>query len=360
MSVWDWVDDYERDAYTTGEPKRIEIVQRFHEAMHYFETDANQTLTLLKKGRDLAQLLNDGWWMLLFDHWTLQLLLHQQRDYVTALDLAVKTAVEARKPVYGNLPQRICLHEDLIAAYIGIDPAGYEQAIRESLDYMATQISPTLECRYCLQGWRCEFELVRERWDEADAESSRYLALSEADDEPHYRASARAYLCELAYHKGDWQTILDVVKEGQLYAQRADRKQKRIDFLAWEALALRKLGSEDSAATIYRTAVAQMSRLDVVPSESYYKALTAYHEANGDFADALKMQDEHLGHLTGKGQIGLECEVRLWRLRLMGKLGMPLADDLAAARQAASKLLNPAPILAKLDRLASGDYQSNP
>src|SRR5262249_10308590 len=52
-----------------------------------------------------------------------------------------------RKPQYEGMPQRMGIFEDLVGAYMGIDPAGYEQQIREALAYVETLITPALESR---------------------------------------------------------------------------------------------------------------------------------------------------------------------------------------------------------------------
>ena len=67
------------------------------------------------------------------------------------------------------------------------------------------------------------------------------------------------------------------------------------------------------------------------------------------------MRDEELATIVGHGQLGYECYCHVERCRLLGRMGRPLDEALAAAREAASKLRDPAPRLAELDRIAFGD-----
>jgi hypothetical protein len=59
--------------------------------------------------------------------------------------------------------------------------------------------------------------------------------------------------------------------------------------------------------------------------------------------------------MLGKGQTANECRCRLERCRLLAALGRRIETDLAAAREAACKLVDPAPVLEKLGRIEQGD-----
>jgi hypothetical protein len=69
------------------------------------------------------------------DHWRLRRLLYGTGDYGQARDVAVRAAMEARKPRFDAHASRICLQEDLIAIYIGTDPDGNAALIRSALDH---------------------------------------------------------------------------------------------------------------------------------------------------------------------------------------------------------------------------------
>src|SRR5262245_57915305 len=168
MGVWDWVYEFAAEAEADGDEQRLRLWETQLRASGFGKEQPDLMLATLQEGRVLAQQLGESWWVLHFDHWRLQVLLHYKFDYRTVLDIAVKATLEARKPGYAQLPQRVCLHEDLIYAYLGIDPLGYADAIRQALDYMATEVSDDVECRYCVQNCRTEFALIRGDLNEAE------------------------------------------------------------------------------------------------------------------------------------------------------------------------------------------------
>src|SRR5688572_24146096 len=121
MSVWNWVHEYAAEADARGDKVRSELYECLQIAFHHGKIEPEQMLSALEEGRALARRLNEPWWELLFDHWRLQCYMNYLLDFRPALELAVRAALEARKPAYATLPQRICIHEDLIDAYLGVD-----------------------------------------------------------------------------------------------------------------------------------------------------------------------------------------------------------------------------------------------
>src|SRR5215472_783316 len=136
MSVWDWIIAFRDEAQANGDRDRLRLQQIFDNASRFTKTDPDVMLGLLAEGKALAQQLDEPWWVLFFDHWRLQALLHFKYDYRDVMDLAVTATLEARKPQFSTLPQRICLHEDLIYAYVGTDAEGHADRITQALDYM--------------------------------------------------------------------------------------------------------------------------------------------------------------------------------------------------------------------------------
>lgn len=348
MSEWDWVINYYR-----GTPEQRSLLQLAEEALDYLDTNPDHMLALLNRGQVLAEQLNEPWWALFYEHWKLQALIFRHGDLKTAQDLAVKATIEARKPIYAQLPQRICLHEDLINVYVGIDPNGYAAAIENALAYMAQEITPDLSCTYCHQGLRTGFLIKQKKWDEARTEGLRYLAMSDGND--HYLASALSQLCRIALAQQGWTNLADWAKEGEKVIQRSDTKKIHLlaEFLAWQALASRQAGQVEAAERLYQAATLQASRLTFPPSRNYYHALSAYHEMGQDLSLALAVRQQELAGLMGKGKTFEEYECRRESCRLLAKMGQSLEPTLAEAQQVARQLKNPEQYLAELDRIAN-------
>jgi hypothetical protein len=353
-TLWDWIYASTAQIRAEGNPQKIMMCQCLWKASPYRDTNPDQAIELYQHGRELAEQFGEAWWALLHDHWQLQTLIYHKRDLNAALELAVKAAVEARKPMYAEFPQRICLHEDLIGAYIYSDPDGYSSAIQESLDYMAAEITPDLDCRFCLQEMRCTFLSMLENYESLSEVATTYLSMVNPAQEAHHSSSAYIYLCELAYRKKDWTALLDLAAQGEKLSKKSNRTLVIAEFQAWQALACRQSGDVEGAKHFYIASLTTMKNLTSSPERNYYEAHTAFHELQGEYAQALKVQQHRLHTLQGGGQIFEECQCRLRICALMIRMGQPVEAEIAAARESAQKLANPARFIAALDQMVQG------
>ena len=98
MSLWDWIKAFNNEAAANGDRDRLRLMSLFDNAWQFKKTDPDVTLGLLAEGKALAQQLGEPWWVLFFDHWRLQALLHFKYDYREVMDIAVQATLEARKP----------------------------------------------------------------------------------------------------------------------------------------------------------------------------------------------------------------------------------------------------------------------
>ncbi|HEY1014527.1 MAG TPA: hypothetical protein VGE07_17595 [Herpetosiphonaceae bacterium] len=346
MNIWSWVMRGRFEAYANQDQDRIALAEALDEASPLFETHPEQARAILEQARATARRLNEPWWERFYDHWLLQLLLHHIKDYNAALELAVRAAVEVRKPSYQQFPQRICLQEDLISAYVGIDPLGHQQRIEQALDYMQREVAPSAECRYCLQGLRTSFETELGRLDRALAAGLEEMAAAQWSD--HHLMGAYTSLCEIAYLRGDWQNLPDWAVAGEALAIANDDLDNLIEFLAWQAVCARRQGDEEAAQRLYRRATSRAGRMGVPPGRIYFDAICAYHELRGAYHLALKVRERQLATLAGSGQLYRTGLCHIQRCRLLKLLGKPLDEAAAMARDAIAQLSDPAPLLAHL------------
>src|SRR5262249_38633974 len=141
-----------------------------------------------EQGRRLAESLKEPWWVMYFTHWKCQVLLNYQPDLAEAQRLAVEAALETRKPGYEGLPQRVCLHDDLVNSYVESDPEGRADAIREALGFMQAEAAPGMECRYCIQGEFADFGLSVGDLEGAQEACLRMLSMAADEPSPSTRA----------------------------------------------------------------------------------------------------------------------------------------------------------------------------
>src|SRR5262249_40568670 len=148
--------------------------------------DPDRSLELCEEGRRQAQALNEPWWVLFFDHWKSTALMHWKRDFRTILDHTVRLALEVRKPHFEQHPLRLTVFDDLVSAYLGIDPEGHAAAIQQALDYLETEVPNEPDSnRYLLHARQRRFALDHGKLDEAWELSQKELALADQDSEGH-------------------------------------------------------------------------------------------------------------------------------------------------------------------------------
>jgi hypothetical protein len=110
-------------------------------------------------------------------------------------------------------------------------------------------------------------------------------------------------------------------------------------------------GDESRGQYLHRRATARGGRLGMPPTGSYYDALGAFHLLGGEAATALQVRRRELQTIAGKGRLAEECQCRIEIARLLAQLGEPVEEALAAAREAAGKLRQPARYLEEIERI---------
>lgn len=352
MSIMNWAYEYHYQAMKDGDENRILVSDIYSLSISEMQKNPDYVIADLQQRSALARQLNEPWWVLFYDHWRLQCLLFYKRDYNQALDLAVRSAVEARKPACATLPQRVCLHEDLIYAYLGIDPRGHAKLIEEALGYMEGEIAPEMDCRHCLQQLRTEFEFEMGRMEAAAEAAWRSMAMAEHEwSGDHYRSYAYMTLCRIAHERGEWDNLREWARAGEECARDADRQDGVAEFLMWQALTAAKAGEKQEAARFAALGEARARQVAAV-RPGYYDALAAYHEALGEMDEALKVREQELTILQGSGQTFWECGTHLKRCQLLHAMGLATQEAVDQARQAINKLSDPTDLLKTLDEIA--------
>jgi hypothetical protein len=355
MSVWDWVFDYRDEAMANGDDERVQLSEYNLRAHPYTESSPETALGIYEEGRQHAVRLAEPHWVLFYDHWRLQTYLHFLQDYRPVLDIAVQATLEARKPMYQRFPQRICLHEDLIWGYLGIDPIGYQDAIEQALDFMETETTEDLECRYCVKNCRADFEVRRGRLDRGELAAREVLSL--ADDEPvqstaeHHGMSAYNRLCEIAFQRGDWESVWENARIGEELARRRQRNLNIAKALLWQALASRHLGNNVEAGRLFRASQTVIRQVKAVPSPSYFDALCDYHETGGHLDLAVQSRRHELQQIGDRGRLHDETRCRVKLCRLLARARELSTPDLESARACASKLRDPSSHIAELETI---------
>ena len=188
------------------------------------ETDPDRALALFEDGRRQAQALNEPWWTLFFDHWKSTALIHFKRDFRTILDHAVRLTLEVRKPLYEQHPLRIAIFDDLVAAYLGIDPVGYAERIQQAIAYLDQEVPTEPDSnRYLLTARQRRFAIEQGNLDAAWDISQGELAMADQDSETHRANHFSVFIhdsrCEIAFRRKDWELMRTEAKTGEELAR---------------------------------------------------------------------------------------------------------------------------------------------
>lgn len=350
-NIWAWIEEYADRVMENRDAPRVAMLQRIWEGMRYSHSDPDQALANLADGRGQAEQLGEPWWVLFCDHWSLQTLLFRKRDYTRALPLALAATDEARKPIYAELPQRMCLQEDLISALQGVDLFGHAAEIEAALERMAAEISPESQCYHCLQGLRTEW--LRDQGRLAEAHDQALFATKRAALASDYHHATAAYvnLCQIAFLQGDWPHLRQWAAAGEMFEGRGADEDCVAELRMWQAAATRQAGEEERAIEHYRAARSRARRLGCVPTAGFFNAWSAFHATAGDYRRALRVRDRELALLEGRGQTYAECRCRLERLRLGKALNMPIEEEARALREISHGLRDPSRVLEALEAL---------
>ncbi len=357
MTFEEWVTTFVQRARADNDVERLRMLRFETEGYALRETDPDRALALFEEGRRRATALNEPWWAMYYDHSRTAALIHFRRDYSNVLELAVRAALEVRKPLFDQFPLRPSVFDDLIAAYLGIDPVGYAEEIRQAV----ASVEATLEegpsgSRYLLSARRRRLAMELGQLDEAWSVTENELAMADADPDKtrarHFSVFVYDSRCEIGHIRGDWAALDLAAAAGEEVARQVGHQLELSEILLWQALSARRSGDEEKARRLYRTAAAKLGRLKMPPKQGGYDALAAYHETAGDLSAALSVRDQELRTVLGKGRLAYETRCRIIRCGLLARLGRPLDAELKAGREAAARLRNPGPQLEKLERIA--------
>jgi hypothetical protein len=359
MDLWDWVEDYQRQALERGDIERARLPLHHNEAYSYRETDPDRAMALLEEGSRQARALNEPWWVLFYEDWRVTCMLFFQRDYRRVLEAAVQNTLEVRKPAYAHFPMRISVQRNLVESYIGIEPAAYVEPIEQALTHLETEVSEEGDDKYLILGSRREFALEMDWLDQAEAAARRALAIADADpirsNATHHATFNHVGLCEIAWKRGDQEMLAEVATEGEPAARESGLMMELAELILWQAVAARQGGDEEKARRLARQAASRAGRLQMPPTRAFYEALVSYHTLGGEPARVLQARRRELEAIVGKGRLGYEARTRVHVCRLLAALGEPPGEDMIAAREAARRVRDPRPYLDELNAIEKGN-----
>jgi hypothetical protein len=355
----DWFNDYLRQALDEEDESKIRLAWLVGQAYDFRETDPDTSLGMIAEGRALAEQLGEPWWMLRFDEYRVHALLHFKRDYRKVLDLAIQNTLTVRKPQYTDFPRRLDIYQDLVFAYLGIDPLGHAEQVRDVLTFLDKEVPEEGSDRYMLQAGFRQLALDCGQYDEAERAIQTSLALADRDPDreraEHFSVFVYCAVAGMSWRRRDLDRLRESVEVGEEIVRKVGHKVELAEMLMWQALLARQDRRQDRAARLYRQAVSTMTRVRMPGDEYYFEARCAYHSLAGELPRALSVRQSELATVLDRGRFHRECKIRIELCRLLAEVGQPLEAELAAARTVVGQLRRTEPYLAELARIAAGE-----
>lgn len=322
VSSWQWLWDFEREAYRNGDAARVRLAS-FRSAAYQVSHDApDEKLAINETGRELARQLGEPWWEMFYEHWCIEVLLFGKQQPKRALDRVVRAVFETSKPAFAAFPQRISLQMNLIAAYSKLDPIGYQSELRGVFAHIEAECAESPDNRaYYLQLWGYFLEQI----DDVGAIDAAYDYLQAAEESgaDHYVWDALSMICT-ALIRFDPEAARDQLRDlatlGEEIARREAQNGGVTAFLMWRALAARWDGQENEAQRFCRRAMTLQSRLPPPRNSALFGAVE-FHLAGGDLERALQICQTDVRILHAHELTFLLADARLRKCRLLLQLG---------------------------------------
>jgi hypothetical protein len=354
VDLWRWFDGFGIEARRQGDPARIKLHREFRRGWDYLRKDPSYAALIFSSAARMGRQLGYPCWELFYEYWCCEAYAFYLRDMNLARQQTIKAFVMAQQPHYTQCAVVGRVYRMFVDIYSVTDNLGYLDEISTMNNYMEAHV-PMDEDTYHLIKWRQSgiyYDL--DQWEEARAQTLRYIDLVRGH--AYRETDGYQMLHRIACHQRDYEAGYRYLMMSEEAAKISGREQDVA--YARVAQAVYKLRESDTlaAAALLHQGVRFYTQTSLTPDNWYYDALCEYHELIGDTARALAERDLQLERMEMLGGQAALMDCRLKRARLKGRMGLPLDDELAAARELCAQFRKPERHLAKLDKVAKGDY----
>lgn len=320
----------------------------YNQALNLRRQNPRQARSLFEQARAAAEKQQNYCFMLECDYWIWECTLWYLNDFQGAMDLTVRTLIEARKPQYERCLQPLAdIHYTIAATYINYDPAGYADEARETLDYVENEMQPEYELRCLLSANRAELAVNLEAWDEAIQQSQIGLDRSQRSD--FLSSNLHLKLCEVYAELGDWDQVATHVYQAQEYLKKVRVTVGRMeDVLLWQAILAIRAGEGDLGLELYRRHIIRLPHPNDYRDTDYLDLRCRYHALLEDWDEVWRLREVELTMTVAGGSPFKITHAYRKRIALLRKRRLPYEQEYQAAVAAAAKLRKPEIYLARL------------
>jgi hypothetical protein len=311
-------------------------------------------LNSFEDGASLAIQQSNPCWEFFFSYWACSTLFYHVDDIQGALERSVKLTSRAHQDQYSNCPIRSRIYFLLADIYYELDVFGYEDEIRESLDYLENHIPMDEDTYFRVQHRRADIHFLYERYDEAFEGVTGYMA--KATHNEFRMRSAHQLLRAIAFARGELHIAYDHAFHTEQFARTI---QSHVDVgvaLLWQATLNKRQGNDGLARQSYMQGIVIFMQNQLPHWPDYYDAVCDYLELCGETDKVMALREEQLAEYGDYGSLYYLSGGHLQYCRLLGRLGKDMSAALENAYQLSEKMRKPERYLAKLDKIRAGDY----
>jgi hypothetical protein len=364
MTLSEWLRDEAISARKEGDPDRIRMMDSYNNAFALRETDPDGAFAAFTEGQQIARRRNEPWWVLYYEKYRIDALMHFKRDYRQVVDMAVQCVLDLNKPGNAAYPGRVGIWDSLLAAYLGVDAEGYAEPIQEAIDTLDREIpeGPSSD-RYLLLARKNVFALERNRYRDAYDSCMAELQLASGDTDQsrgaHYATFVFCELCEVGASAQKWEQVGRWAKAAAELAEVVGHHCERAEAIAWQAVVALQAGKTDEAAQLLQSATTTAAGLGMPPNRGYFEALFTYRLLGRDLPGALDVREEELRSIENCGRLLRECRLHIQRCTILARLCRLRPEHLEVARAVAGHLRLPGPHLEQLSKFAVGKREDS-
>lgn len=353
--LWGWFNRYAAQAFLEGNQFKQRMVQVYDMGWESLRAERpDDALKNFAEGLRIAKTLHEPCWELFFEYWTAETLVFYKSDYHTGLEHSIKMGAKAHQEAYQNCPVRARVYYTLMYVYYAMDAVGYEEKVREIIDFMEREIPLDDDTYQRMQYTRAGLEYAKDDYDAAEREIQYYLSITVGN--AHRQSGGYNMLRQIAYARGKIAQSFDYAYSSSMNARRARLQNSIANALLWQAVCAIRLGQNERAAELHQQGIAQYDRYQLKKLPGYYNAVCEYLELSGNIEGALRLRQEEIANINQLGSIDYTAYAHLQHCRLLGRLGHDVVDSLQTCYQAASNLLKPQFYLDKLKKIEAGHY----
>lgn len=355
IDLWGWFWTEEGKAHQNRDPVILRLVELARQGWAYRRSAQSQMmLTCFEDGAKLAQAQSNPCWELFFTYWACSTLFYHVNDLQKALEQTVKLTSRAHQEQYSPCPIRSRIYFLLADIYYEIDVFGYEDEIRESMDYLEQHIPMDEDTHFRLLHHRADIHFLYERYDAAFEGVTHYMAKAQHND--FRMRSAHQLLRAIAYARGELRIAHDHTLQAEHYARMI---QSHVDVgiaLFWQATLHKRQGNDAAAQQVYLQGVGIYTQHELPRWPDYYNAICDFLEISGEHERAIQLRQQQLAEYSEYGSLFYLGWGHLQYCRLLGRLGQDSEQALISAYQLADAMQKPQHYLMKLQKIKDGNY----